>query len=292
MTPALLFENVIRRYDKVLALNRVNLRVDPGEIVAVLGTNGAGKSTMMNIAAGLRQADEGRVQILGHPPTNISAKKIRGCLLQDMDFPAHLKVKEIVNLVQSHFPEYTQTQDWLEQLELRPLMGRLTVQMSGGERRKLGLLCALAGNPRLALLDEPTANVDLLGQNQIRQLLIEHFRNSERALVFSSHHMHEVAALADRVIILKKGEIIYQDRVEALKKRMGLKKVRFRPSTKIESLKSASTLRKTEDMIEVYGTDSDDMLREIFKLDEKASQIEVTWPDLEESILQIWGMPS
>lgn len=272
--PALRFESVSKHFGQVEALRDIHLEIAPGEIVAILGCNGAGKSTFINLASGLKTPTQGRVEVFGLEAMAPLSNQCRTTLPQELSFPTHLKVREILQTVYAHFPN----SDWThlaETLEVEPLLDRLTSELSGGERRKLALICALAGDPGLVLLDEPTANIDLIGQTLVRQILLGHFKGQKRSLVFSSHQMREVEELADRVVVFKEGRIVADTTVRNVKDQLGLKKVRFVPS-------------QSEHAIERLGTNSDDLLKEILRQDPGARAIEIAESTLEESILRIW----
>ena len=142
---------------------------------------------------------------------NPQTKPLVTYLPQVLDFPSNITVNEIIDLVSTHYQtDYNFLNDLLEQLELKKLLKRKTSALSGGEKRKLGLVCTLLGRPQFAMLDEPTANIDVEGCVKIEEILKNYFNQNKTSLLFSSHQMQEVENLADKIVILKAGEIITQ----------------------------------------------------------------------------------
>ncbi len=262
-------------YQQHQALDKITFRAMPGESVALLGPNGAGKSTLMKLASGLLCPSVGRVLVCNLAASHSDTKAFRNTLPQQLSFPNHLKVHEILDTVYSHYSG-AKWQSGAEELELVPLLNRYNSDLSGGEQRKLAVLCALAGSPLLVLLDEPTANVDLLGQLRIRNLLKTFFKEKQATFVFSSHQIHEVEQLADRVVVLANGKVVADDSSQAIKQRLGFKRLRY--------FANAAASHPSV----VSGPDSDIMLRELLSREPEAHAIEILEPSLEEAIVEIF----
>ena len=282
---SLKFQSVNKSFGNVRALKDFSLEIEQGEKVAILGCNGAGKTTFLSLASGMRVEDSGTVKILGGRPTDIEIKKRVSVLPQVLDFPKTLKVREVLNLVAKHFGTAA-TPSAIQTLDLQKLLQRRTSEMSGGERRKLGLACALIGDASLLFLDEPTANVDLLGRSQIYDL-IKDFLSQDKTLVFSTHQVQEVERLADRVVVLKDGQVYADGSAKEIKEKFGVKKIRFR--TKLESLrfKEATKVVREENQVLLFGNNSDNMLRELIENHPDARDIQIFEPDLAEVFLKI-----
>ncbi len=285
----LCFNDVSHSYRTTKALSHVNLQIKAGEIVGLIGANGAGKSTLMNLASGLRTPSQGSVKIFGRDPIDLEVKYRRRVLPQEVHFPVYIKVKEIIETVAAHDSGY-EIESLIDRLEMSPLLNRLTSELSGGERRKLGIICSLLGAPDLVLLDEPTANVDLLAKARIREILLEYFKCAPgKSLLFSSHSMSEVELLAERVIVLFKGRIVADSRVQDLRTLTGMKKVKFESLSSKMQIGSANRLSVSGTQYVAYGTNSDDMLKEVIGKDPQARNFEVGLPNLEEAIMQLWS---
>ena len=211
--PSLEIVNISKRYPGVQALNRVSFECRPGEIHAVLGENGSGKSTLLGIASGAVVADSGRVTIMGRPLDAADPLLARSLGLatvyQDDSLVRELTVAENLVLAALDAPPVAQRVTWATRklapydLGIHPdtLVGHLTQ----AERQFLEIVKALTANPRVLLLDEPTSSLDLGGVEKLSGIL-RRITATGTAVVYVSHRLPEILALADRVTILRDGE--------------------------------------------------------------------------------------
>lgn len=298
MNPAVLhFDRLSKSYGSKHALKNVSIEIQAGEKIALLGCNGAGKSTLLSIATGLRLPSAGHVKIFGQNPTaNITQTKL-AYLPQTLKFPSYLKVKEILNIVEAHFKRALNPA-LLERLELSSLKDRYCSGLSGGEERKLGLALALVGHRPFLILDEPTANVDLVAKHEIHKLLQEHVLEQNQAFLFSSHEMDEVEKLADRVIVLNHGQVVADDKVQNIKKTFGSMTVEFesetreinlKTTTKIEISDSKSSDSLTSFSVKVFGLNSDSIIQELVESKINFRNLKVEQTSLDEVFLKIWS---
>jgi ABC-2 type transport system ATP-binding protein len=186
-----------KRFGRVAALRGVDLSVSAGEVVALLGPNGAGKTTLVNILLGIRRPDAGEVRVVGSI----------GVTPQEMSFPPTLRVREIVDFVRAHFPEAPQTAALLERFDLADLARRQAGGLSGGQQRRLAIAVAFAGNPKLAVLDEPTAGLDVESRLAVWQE-IKGYAAAGGAVLLTTHHLEEAEALATRIVVLANGAVV------------------------------------------------------------------------------------
>lgn len=288
-----------KSYGQKLALKNINIEVQPGEKVALLGCNGAGKSTLINIITGLKNLSSGQISVFGLKPTDLKAKNQSGYLPQVLKFSGFLKVKEVLSLVEKHFKTKLDS-NILSRLELDSLLNRYCHGLSGGEERKLGLALCLIGHRPLLILDEPTANVDLIAKNEIHKILAENVLNSEKSILFSSHEMQEVEKLADRVIVLNHGEIVAEGHVTDIKKTFGISKVVFQSANNISEFKSSTKIETIDSKImdlknplfktfEIYGPNSDDIIMELVHKNIQFKNLTIEQPSLDEIFMKLWG---
>ncbi|HET8894207.1 MAG TPA: ATP-binding cassette domain-containing protein [Gaiellaceae bacterium] len=186
-----------KRFGNTSALRGVDLTVEPGEIVALLGPNGAGKTTLVNILLGIRGPDAGDVQLLGSV----------GVTPQEMSFPPTLRVREIVDFVRAHYPKAGATDELLERFSLTRIARRQTGGISGGQQRRLAIALAFAGNPQLAVLDEPTAGLDVESRLEVWNA-IRAFADRGGGVLLTTHHLEEAETLATRIVVLAHGEVV------------------------------------------------------------------------------------
>ncbi|MEH2328422.1 ABC transporter ATP-binding protein/permease [Nostoc sp.] len=150
-------------------IQNMDFFVQKGEFVVLLGKNGAGKSTLLNLILGLVQPSEGEVKLMGLSPQKSSAKKAVGVVLQETTVPKNLKVKELVELVRSYYPQSYTVQDILKRIGLEDKSEAWISKLAGGEKQRLYFALALVGNPELLILDEPTKDLDTEGYEMFWQ---------------------------------------------------------------------------------------------------------------------------
>ncbi|RKT67137.1 ABC-2 type transport system ATP-binding protein [Saccharothrix variisporea] len=191
------------RYGDFEAVRGIDLEVRKGELFALLGTNGAGKTTVMEALEGLRAPSDGRVRVLGVDPRQDRAtiRRRTGIVLQHSGFPPDLTVLEMVRLWRRDTPA-----DALERLDLAHRRDVRIKQLSGGERRRLDLLLATLNRPELLFLDEPTTGLDPESRQRtwevVRGLLAE-----GTTVVLTTHYLEEAETLAHRLAILHEGVV-------------------------------------------------------------------------------------
>ncbi|HVH51438.1 MAG TPA: ATP-binding cassette domain-containing protein [Gaiellaceae bacterium] len=188
---------VKKRFGNTIALRGVDLSVAPGEVVALLGPNGAGKTTLVNVLLGIRRPDAGDVQLRGSV----------GVTPQEVSFPPTLRVREIVDFVRAHYPEAEPARLLLERFSLMEIAKRQTGGISGGQQRRLAIALAFAGNPQLAVLDEPTAGLDVESRLQVWDA-IRTYARAGGAVLLTTHHLEEAEALATRIVVLANGLVV------------------------------------------------------------------------------------
>jgi ABC-2 type transport system ATP-binding protein len=221
------FEEVVKRFGDVVALDSVSLEVERGTTLAVLGPNGAGKSTLIALLLGLRRPDGGRVRLLGGDPTLPASRRGVGCALQDVGTPATIRVEEIVRFVAAHFPSPHGIVETLGRFGLTDVAARQAGGLSGGQRRRLGLALAFVGRPPVVVLDEPTGSLDPEGRAAVWQA-VRTARAEGGTVIVATHDLHEAEAVATRVVIVDRGRVVADGSVDELKARAGTTRVVYR----------------------------------------------------------------
>jgi ABC-2 type transport system ATP-binding protein len=200
---------VSKIYGEQKALNAISFSVDKGSVVGFLGPNGAGKSTMMKIITGFIKPNEGTVSVndIDVLSTPILAQKSIGYLPEHNPLYADMFVKEYLQFQASIYKLPIQTViDAVEKVGLTPESHKKINQLSKGYQQRVGLAAALLHNPEVLILDEPTTGLDPNQLVEIRALIKE--LGQDKTVLLSTHIMQEVEAVCDRVIIIKKGEIV------------------------------------------------------------------------------------
>ena len=209
MTDHLLqLRDVSKSFRAVDVLDHVNLGVGPGEKLALLGHNGAGKTTMFRLILGFIKADAGQITVAGNAPGSPEARRSVAYLPENVTFPKLLTGREILNFfLQLKNCTGENADTLLERVGLADAADRYAGTYSKGMRQRLGLAQALAGRPRLMLLDEPTSGLDPLSRQQF-YALVDEVAGAGSGVVLSSHGLSELEARTDRVVILNKGRIV------------------------------------------------------------------------------------
>ena len=198
-----------RRYGDHEAVRGISLRVQRGELHALLGTNGAGKTTTVETLEGLQAPDGGSVRIFGRDPVRDRAavRPRTGVMLQDGGLSGLLTVAETVRTWRSFTPGARPVAEALEMVGLPDRAGVPVAQLSGGEHRRLELALAVLGRPELLFLDEPTTGMDTASRRRTWDVLTE-LRRVDTTVLLTTHYLEEAESLADRVTILHAGRIV------------------------------------------------------------------------------------
>lgn len=207
------FHQATKAFGATQALDGFDMRVSEGEIHALLGLNGAGKTTASGLLLGLRRPDSGTVTLLGGNPRHPMTRQGVGAMPQEPAFPEKLRVAEVIDFVRAYFPDTWPTGELLDRFGLADLARRETGGLSGGEKRRLAVAVAFAGKPRLAVLDEPTTGLDVEARRAVWNAVREYVRGGGTVLL-TTHYLEEAEALADRVTFIHRGVDVASGTVE------------------------------------------------------------------------------
>jgi len=196
-------------YGRKTALNQLSLRIPRGRIHAIVGANGAGKSSLFRVLLGFQSPASGRATILGHDCTRLTARERAriGFVNEEHSVPAWLRVDEVVAMQRRLYP------CWDEAL-YKSVVGHFHVlpeqriaELSRGERAGLNLAMALAQRPELLILDEPTLGLDVVAKRAFLETVLFSVDDTDTTIIYCSHQMEEIERLADNLIILERGEL-------------------------------------------------------------------------------------
>ncbi|WP_306754183.1 ABC transporter ATP-binding protein [Paracoccus actinidiae] len=222
MTSTLTISHLTKRFAGVEALRDVSLTVEPGQRVALLGHNGAGKSTMMKIILGLIPFDEGAVTVCGAAPGSAAARAQVAYLPENAAFhPALTGGEQIRHYLSLRGERPAQALDLLARVGLADAAKRRIGTYSKGMRQRVGLAQALIGKPRLLVLDEPTSGLDPVSRRDFYALL-DDLAAGGTAILLSSHALTEVEARTDRILILSKGRLMAEGSLPDLRRKAAL----------------------------------------------------------------------
>ena len=211
MSAAIQVSKLTKSYGGRTVLNGLDFRIESGEIFALLGVNGAGKTTALECIEGLRKYDGGEICVNGKT----------GIQLQSSSLPAHIKPMEAVKL----FAKWNKVQadsSKLDALGINEIEKKQYIQLSTGQKRRLHLALALIGDPDIIFLDEPTAGLDVEGRLALHEQ-IRRLKSQGKTIVLASHDMSEVETLCDRIAILNGGKIVFCGTASELTDKVGKK---------------------------------------------------------------------
>ncbi|GAA5012804.1 ABC transporter ATP-binding protein [Kitasatospora paranensis] len=210
MTAAISADGIRKRYGDVQAVDGVSLTVETGEFYGILGPNGAGKTTTLEILEGIREPDEGRIELLGLKPWPRNSELLPriGVQFQASAFFNRLTARETIRTFASFYGVGARSADaMLERVGLNDSAGVRTEKLSGGQAQRLSIACALAHDPELVFLDEPTTGLDPQARRNLWDLLRD--INAEgRTVVLTTHYLDEAEVLCDRVSVMDHGKVL------------------------------------------------------------------------------------
>ncbi|MGX7825870.1 ABC transporter ATP-binding protein [Actinokineospora sp. 24-640] len=276
---------VTRRYGDVTAVDNVSIDIPAGQVLGLLGPNGAGKSTIINMFVGLRRPTEGTVELFGHNPRDMKARRRMGMTPQETGLPETVQVGEVVDFVSSHFPDPIDRAELLEQFSLTELVRRQTGGLSGGQMRRLAVALAFVGRPDLVFLDEPTTGLDVEGRHTLWTGIRE-FNRTGGTVVLTSHYLEEVEQLAQRVIIIDRGRCVADDSVESLRRLSGLQRVSV-TVPEVPSLPGVEGVERDGDRTHLITHDPDQLVRDLVGSGVAFSDLEIRAGSLEDAFLAL-----
>lgn len=202
-------EGLRKSYGQQTVLDGVDFTVRRGEVFGLLGPNGVGKTTTLEILEGFRDPTGGRVRVLGFDPaTHHSQLRERtAVVLQECGFPLHLRVVEVLELWRSFYRKPRPLDELLDVVELADQRAKVVGRLSGGQRRRLDFALALAGDPELIFLDEPTTGFDPEARLRCWSA-IHNLQALDKTVLLTTHYLDEAERLANRVAILRGGRLV------------------------------------------------------------------------------------
>ncbi|MDR4887557.1 ABC transporter ATP-binding protein [Fredinandcohnia sp. QZ13] len=209
--------NISKSYGDVKAVDGITLQVKKGEVLGIIGANGAGKSTTLEIMMGIRKPDSGTVKVLGmnvEEASNEIKQKI-GIQLQQTALYDRIKVKEALKLFSSYYDKKRDLQEIIETLGLKPYLNKYVKNLSGGWQQRTSLALALVNDPELIFLDEPTTGLDPQARHDLWSC-INRYRDEGKTILLSTHYMDEAQRHCDRIAMIKKGKLVACDQPQNL----------------------------------------------------------------------------
>ena len=270
------------------AVRGIDVTVARGETVALLGPNGAGKSTTLDILLGLLDPDGGSATVFGGSPSDAVAAGIVGAMLQTGGLIRDLRVRELVTMMASLYPDPLGVDEVLVLTGTEPVADRLTQKLSGGQAQRVRFALALVANPELLVLDEPTAAMDVEGRREFWTTMRE-FAARGKTILFATHYLEEADTYADRAVLMAYGRVVADGPTTEIKALVGTRTIRATlPGASLEELERLPGVNHAErrgDAVVLSCSDSDAAIRALLAAHPEARDIEVKGAGLEEAFL-------
>jgi ABC-2 type transport system ATP-binding protein len=287
--PIAVLDRVTKKYGNVTALDGLSLALRPGEIVALLGPNGAGKSTAVRLLLGLSSPTSGTSRIFGGNPRDAETRTRIGAMLQVASVPKTLKVKEHIDLFRSYFPAPLSFAEVVRIAQLEGIEDKLFEKLSGGQKQRLLFGLAVCGNPEIVFLDEPTVGMDIEARRglwtQIRALAAQ-----GKTVLLTTHYLEEADALAHRIVVINKGNVVSEGTPLEVKGRFASRKIKCVTSlstAQLWALPGVIDVEQTGNHLCVTAANAEGVLRKMLAYDPHLSELEVVSPGLEDAFLAL-----
>jgi ABC-2 type transport system ATP-binding protein len=199
--------SVTKSYGTTTALSGIDLTLERGELVALLGANGAGKTTAVRLLLGLLAPTSGTARVFGEDPRQPANRVRTGAMLQVGRVPDTLRVREHIDLFRSYYPSPMAFEEVVDAAGLRGIERKKFGELSGGQKQRVLFALAICGNPDLLILDEPTVGLDVEARRALWKQ-IRAFIAGGRSILLTTHYLAEAEALANRVVVINKGKIV------------------------------------------------------------------------------------
>src|SRR5687767_9988188 len=275
-------------YGDTRAVDHLSLTIPAGQTVALLGANGAGKSTTLNAVLGLIPAASGSVRVLGRRPLQAVRAGGVGAMLQHGGLPSEARVGEVIDLVRRSYPTSWPLDELVATAGIGGLLGRPVEALSGGQRQRVLLAVALAGDPPLLLLDEPTAAMDVEGRRAFWTTM-RVLAGRGHTVVFATHHLAEADAVADRVVVVDAGRVVADGTAAEIKRGASGRTISFTgvPHPRYETLPGVTGVSVQGGSVVLTTTETEASLRDLLADGRLLPDLEVRGASLEDAVLSL-----
>ncbi|MFB9930367.1 ABC transporter ATP-binding protein [Amycolatopsis halotolerans] len=282
---------IAKRYGDVRAVKQVDLTIAPGEVVALLGPNGAGKSTTVDMILGLTKPDEGTVSVFGQTPADAVRAGMIGAMLQGGTLLDDLTVRETVGLVAKLHRRPMPVRDALRSAGVEDIADRRANKLSGGQKQRVRFAVALVSDPDLLVLDEPTAAMDVGSRREFWKSMYS-FTDTGRTVLFATHYLEEAEEFADRVVLMRAGEIVADGSVAEVRALAGGRTIRaVLPAgvsdQLVSTLPAVTSFELRGERVALSSSDSDTTLRALLAAVPAVHDIEIGAVGLEGAFLSL-----
>lgn len=287
--PLAQLSRVSKRYGATLALDDFSLDLRPGELLAVLGSNGAGKTTAIGLLLGTLAADSGDVSLMGGPPSDVLSRLQVGAVLQEVSLAPNLSAREHISLAASYYREPLSVAQTIALTGIEAFADRRYARLSGGQKRQVQFAIAVCGRPRLLFLDEPTVGLDVQAREALWRT-IRALRLQGCSIVLTTHYLEEAQALADRVVVLARGKLIAQGSVDQVRALVTRTRIRCASELAVDQIRrwpGVLDAVRAASVVEVTTSVAEPVVRRLLDADPALSRLEVQQAGLAEALAEL-----
>jgi ABC-2 type transport system ATP-binding protein len=292
---AIVLERVSKRFDSVVAVDDLSLRVEQGAVFGLLGPNGAGKTTTLRMIMHILGPDEGSIQVLGQPASGRTQDRI-GYLPEERGLYARMKVQEVLVFLAalkglSEAEASKRVRQWLERLELAAWAEKKINDLSKGMQQKAQFIAAVIHRPPLLILDEPFTGLDPVNATQIKDIMLE-LRAQGSTVILSTHRMEQVEMMCDAICLINRGRSVLAGDLRAIKQSYGKNTVRIEYSGDGNFLDLPQVVEKLNHFGAVVeaklrpGADSQEILKAALARGVRLSRFELVEPPLHDIFIE------
>lgn len=281
--------NARKSYGKLLALDDMDLQLRSGQVLALLGANGAGKSTAVSVMLGLVQAEQGEASLLGQPPLSMDARRRTGVMLQSTALPDTLKVGELLAMTRGYYAQPLSVADCVAMAGLEGLLDRRYGKLSGGQQRRVQFAMAICGRPQVLFLDEPTTGLDIEARQQMWSAIRERAA-AGCAVLLTTHYLEEAEALADHVVVMQAGRTLAEGSVAQIRERVLQRRIRCHTQMDERDIAEWAGVRHVQrdgNVVEIQAEPVEPVVARLLAEDPRLSALEVHRAGLADAFLEI-----
>lgn len=292
---AIELRGLTKSFRSLTAVDGLDLRIEPGEIVAFLGPNGAGKSTTTEMITGLTTPDRGTVRVFGQAPLDAVGSGRVGAMLQGGALLSDASVRQLLALMHGLYPNPLSIAEVIQRADLGSFLTTRTDKLSGGQAQRVRYALAIMPDPELLILDEPTVAMDVDVRRRFWASMRQ-FTAAGKTVLFATHYLDEADDVADRIVVLAHGRLVADGTAAQIKSRVAGRTIGLAADIGDTSLLGGLTgvvgIESTGSRWSIHSTDSDATLRSLLDLFPQAHDIEISSARLEDAFLALTAAPS
>ncbi|MGG1552201.1 ATP-binding cassette domain-containing protein [Paenibacillus ferrarius] len=287
MKSIITLDRVSKTFKGKTAVDDLSLSIEEGSVVALLGPNGAGKTTTVSMILGLQEPTEGTIRLLGGKPRDTAVRDRIGAMLQDVNVIEGLTVLETIDLFRHYYSKPLPLQKLVEISGLEAEKNKRASALSGGQKRRLGFALALAGDPSILFLDEPTVGMDITARQHFWET-VRGMAARGRTIILTTHYLEEADSIADRIVVINKGKLVADGSAAEIKASTNQKTIYFTAGPgmtpeMLEGIEAITDVTWSGRRVKIISPDTDQVIFAIVQRQLDIKDIEIHTGGLEDA---------